>query len=122
MAAGVRDRFLFGRDLPHDTERVETPKRDAFRKEFAELLGDDGILVMPTMPGAAPLAATTFDEQQIFREKALRLLCLSGLSGFPQITIPLGKADGAPFGISLLGTAGSDMALVRLARRIMEAR
>ena len=31
------------------------------------------------------------------------LLCWSGLSGFPQITLPLGEVDGAPFGISLLG-------------------
>jgi amidase len=122
MGKGVRDRFLFGRDLPADTEKVETPKRDAFRRELGDLLGADGVLVMPTVPGAAPLAVSTFDQQQEFREKALRLLCLSGLTGFPQITIPLGKVDGAPFGISLLGPAGSDLALVRLARTIMETR
>ncbi|MBX3531732.1 MAG: amidase [Rhizobiaceae bacterium] len=120
MGRGVRDRFEFGRDLPADTEAVETPKRDAFRAELAALLGDDGVLVMPTVPGAAPLASSTFDQQQELREKALRLLCLSGLSGFPQITVPLGEVDGAPFGISLLGPAGSDLALVRTARTIME--
>ncbi len=122
MGEGVRQRFEFGRDLPADTEALETPRRDAFRTELADLLGSDGVLVMPTVPGAAPLAATSFDEQQAYREKALRLLCLSGLSGFPQITIPLGSVDGAPFGISLLGPRGSDRALVRLARTILEAR
>jgi amidase len=122
MGKGVRERFEFGRDLPADTEDVETPKRDAFRAELSALLGGDGVLVMPTVPGAAPLSVSTFDQQQEFREKALRLLCLSGLSGFPQITVPLGEVDGAPFGISLLGPAGSDLALVRLARTIMEVK
>ena len=45
------------------------------------------------------------------------MLCWSGLSGFPQITLPLGQVDGAPFGISLLGPPGSDMALIRMGRR-----
>jgi amidase len=122
MGQTVRERFEYGRDLPAGTESVETARRDRFRREFADLLGDDGVLVMPTVPGAAPLATTDTDGQQAYREKALRLLCLSGLSAFPQITIPLGKVDGAPFGLSLLGPAGSDLALVRLARSIMGAK
>ena len=60
-----------------------------------------------------------------FRERAIRLLCWSGLSGFPQISLPLGSigtGDGsAPFGISLLGPAMSDMALIRLGRKVLEA-
>lgn len=58
---------------------------------------------------------------QAYRERALRLLCLSGLSGFPQITLPLGEVHGAPFGISLLGPAGSDLALIRLGREVLAA-
>jgi amidase len=49
------------------------------------------------------------------------MLCWSGLSGFPQISLPLGAVDGAPFGISLLGPAGSDLALIRLGGDILEA-
>jgi amidase len=48
-------------------------------------------------------------------------LCWSGLSGFPQITIPLGEVDAAPFGISLLGPPGSDRALIRLATTILQS-
>ena len=57
---------------------------------------------------------------QAYRERALKLLCLSGLSGFPQISLPLGSVEGAPFGLSLLGPPGSDITLIELARRIME--
>lgn len=46
------------------------------------------------------------------------MLCVAGLAGFPQLSMPLAQRDGAPLGISLLGPAGSDRALVALAERI----
>lgn len=42
------------------------------------------------------------------------------LVGLPEITIPLGSAHGAPFGISLLGPAQSDKFLIELAKKILE--
>ena len=36
-------------------------------------------------------------------------------------TLPIGEVHGAPFGISLLGPAGSDIALVRLGREVLAA-
>ena len=75
---------------------------------------------MPTVPGAAPLKSSSAETLQAYRERALRMLALAGLSGFPQISLPLGRVDGAPFGISLLGPPGSDIALIRLGRRILE--
>lgn len=120
LGPGVKERFEFGRSITDATAREETGNRETFRTAFADLLGDDGLLVLPTVPGAAPLKAASFDDQQAYRERALRLLYLSGLSGFPQITIPLGRVDGAPFGLSLIGPAGSDLTLIRLARAILE--
>jgi amidase len=46
------------------------------------------------------------------------MLCISGLAGFPQLSLPLATRLGAPLGISLLGPAGSDRSLVRLAQQI----
>jgi len=45
-------------------------------------------------------------------------LCISGLAGFPQVSLPLVSRRGAPLGISLLGPAGSDRSLIELAARI----
>ena len=120
LGPGVIERFEFGKSLGCEIANNETPNRAALREELAQLLGDDGVIVMPTVPGAAPLKDGPFDTLQDYRERALRLLCLSGLTGFPQITMPLGTVDGAPFGISLLGPTGSDMALIGLARRIID--
>ncbi len=121
LGPGVRERFAFGATISREVAEAETGKRDAFRAELAALLGAGGLLLLPTMPGAAPRADAGHDSHQAFRERALRLTCAAGLSGFPQITLPLGSVDGAPFGISLLAPAGSDMALIGLARTILEA-
>lgn len=120
LGPGVKERFQFGSTIAAETVSLEEKRRAGFRAELAEMLGDDGVIVLPTVPGAAPLKSLSFDATQAYRERALHLLCISGLSGLPQITLPLGSVDGAPFGISLLGPAGSDLALIRLGRRILE--
>ncbi len=120
LGPGVKERFAFGATIDAGTTKVEIARRDTFRAELADRLDKDGVLVLQTVPGAAPLAASSFEDTQTYRERALHLLCLSGLSGFPQLTLPLGMVDGAPFGLSLLGPAGSDLALIGLGRRILE--
>ncbi|MBP0441268.1 amidase [Tianweitania sediminis] len=122
LGPGVKERFEYGSTIDRATYEAENSARAEFTKAFADLLGDDGVLVMPTVPGAAPLRDAGFNAIQAYRERALQLLCLSGLSGFPQITVPLGTAEGAPFGLSLLGPAGSDRALVQLASELMAAK
>lgn len=119
MDPAVRARFEFGKTLGCEVAVDETKKRTELRAELEALLGADGVLVLPTMPGAAPKSASSGDELLDYRERALRLLCLSGLSGLPQITIPLGTVDSAPFGISLIGPRNFDRTLVALATRIM---
>jgi amidase len=48
----------------------------------------------------------------------MRLLCPSGLSGCPQITLPMLTKAGAPMGISILGPRGSDRSLAHLGAEI----
>jgi amidase len=121
LGPGIEDRFGFGATVDPKTLKAETVRRFLFRAELKELLVDGAVLVLPTVPGAAPLKAASDDELQSYRERALRLLCLAGLSGFPQITLPLGSVGGAPFGISLIGPPDSDIALIRLGRRVLDA-
>ena len=94
--------------------------RSTFSKRCRSSTGVNCVERKPTVPGAAPLKSAPQQEMQAYRERALRLLCLSGLSGFPQITLPIGTVHDAPFGISLLGPPNSDIALIRLGRRILE--
>jgi amidase len=121
LGPAVKERFEYGSTIDPASYQAQTKRRDLFRSELADLLKDEGVMVMPTVPSAAPLVSTSFEGSQAYRERCVRLFCLSGLSGFPQITLPLGQVHGAPFGISLLGPKGSDLALIRLGRDILHS-
>ena len=121
LGPGVRERFRYASERTKPEYEKRTAERHAMIAWIEDLLGDDGCLVLPTMPSAAPLKEDGHEAQEAYRERALRLLCLSGVTGLPQITLPLGEVHGAPMGVSLLGPRGSDMALVEMAETILTA-
>ena len=121
LGPGVKQRFAWSRDV----SAAQAAEGDAFRARYrdhlAALLGADGVLLMPTMPDVAPLVGADEAALEDYRNQAVRMLCIAGLAGFPQLSLPLGSRLGAPLGISLLGPAGSDRSLVELAERIVAA-
>ena len=118
LGPGVKERIEYGAGITKDRYDARAAQRHGMIAWLEDLLGDDGCLVLPTVPSAAPLKTSTHDDVQAFRERALRLLCLSGNTGLPQITLPVATVHGAPFGVSVIGPRGSDMALVELAERL----
>ncbi|BDB23948.1 amidase [Cupriavidus sp. P-10] len=122
LGADVAARFAFSKSVTRSQFDEASGVRRDFTAHLASLLGDDGVLVLPTMPDIAPLRATPIDALESYRNLASQTLCLTPLSGFPQLSLPLASRDGAPLGISLLGPAGSDRSLIALAERIVADR
>ncbi len=118
LGPGVAERFAWSRDVTDEQIGAGRVFRAAFRTHLAALLGDDGVLLMPTMPDIAPLRSVGEAGLEDYRNRAIQMLCIAGLSGFPQLSMPLAQREGAPLGLSLLGPAGSDRTLVALAERI----
>jgi amidase len=118
LGPGVAERFAWSRQVTDAQVEGAARFRDRYRRHLASLLGSDGVLVMPTMPDVAPLRSADEGELEAYRNAAIRMLCISGLAGFPQVSLPLASRLGAPLGISLLGPAGSDRSLVGLAERV----
>lgn len=118
LGPGVAERFAWSAGVTDAQVAEATAFRGAFRQHLAALLGTDGVLVMPTLPDVAPLVSADEAGLEDYRNRAIRLLCAAGLSGFPQLSLPLASRLGAPLGLSLLGPAGSDRSLVRLAARV----
>ncbi len=119
LGPGIKERFEFGKSLTQADFDDASRERVEITGILENLIGDDGLLVFPTMPSCAPLKSDPDESLQEFREKALVLLCLSGLSGLPQITLPLAQVHGAPLGISLMGPRGSDRRLIEIARQML---
>ena len=117
----MAERFAWSRQVSDAQVAAGQTFRAAYRAQLDALLGDDGVLLMPTMPDVAPLRSAHYSRLENYRERAIRMLCIAGLTGMPQLSLPLLQRDGAPMGLSLLGPRGSDRALVALAERLAAA-
>lgn len=119
LGPGIRERFQFASTVGRKTYEAAVETRRSFCNAFGRLLPQEGVVVLPTQPAPAPLVTAGQDEMDDYRGRALAGTSIAGLLGWPQITIPLGTVESAPFGISLLARAGTDRQLIRIARRIL---
>jgi amidase len=118
LGPSIAERFSMSKAVTGEQYAAAGMYRERFKKHLADLLGADGVLVIPTAADIAPLTSDSVETMDHFRNRSVKMLCLAGLSGFPQISLPLGQRMGAPLGLSLLGPVGSDMRLVQLAQSI----
>jgi len=114
LGPGVKDRFEWSRQVTQDQFKWATQLRAEFQRFLSDILGETGYLIIPTMPDVAPLKSCKEADLDVYRNNAIRMLCIAGLAGFPQVSLPLAKNLGAPLGISLIGPKGKDVELIRL--------
>ena len=114
LGPDVRGRFeRAARTTAAEADRARAVVASA-RAHLREVLGDR-VLVLPAAPTTAPLLGADLAP---VREATLALTCVAGVAGLPAVTLPLTAADGLPCGVSLVGPAGSDRALLALATRL----
>jgi amidase len=92
----------------------------AFRAEVTQRLEGmlDGrrVLCLPTIPILPPPRDISLSAMGEAGKRIVTLTCIAGLTGLPQINLPLGQTpDGIPVGISLIGWRGGDATLLQIA-------
>jgi Asp-tRNA(Asn)/Glu-tRNA(Gln) amidotransferase A subunit family amidase len=99
----------------NDVEQQRTV-RTFVQRRLSQLVPPGIALCLPTAPSAAPVRhSPSGDIEVALRARAISLLCIAGLGGLPQLTLPLGTLDGCPLGLSMVGARGTDSALLALA-------
>jgi amidase len=94
------------------------PIRAAFRRRLADLLAPDSVLAMPTTPFPAPPQGLRRSAMAPLRARCMMLTCVAGLSGVPQVSLPLGLVDGMPVGLSFLAAPGREDLLLHLVQAL----
>ena len=120
---GIRERMAWASRV--EAEDVIQCRQECTRIQarLDELLGVDDVLCLPTSPRVAPLRNSPTDDIEVrYRHQAMSLLCVAGLGGLPQISLPLAELDGLPLGLSIIARRGGDLMLLGLARRLMAGR
>jgi amidase len=116
LGPGIRERIAHAATVSEGDAEQQRAFRASVKERLGELVPPGTALCLPTAPGAAPLREAPSDDIEVaFRARAISLLCIAGLGGQPQLTLPLGTLDGCPLGLSILGACGTDSALLALA-------
>lgn len=122
LGPGVADRIARAATVSKEAYEAAKAEQSRIGEEVEALLQGDRALCVPTSPFAAPLRDLPSDAIQVkARTQSMRILCIAGLSGLPQITLPLAKLDGLPLGLSLIGPRNSDEALLAMAEKLIPA-
>jgi amidase len=118
LGPGVKERIEWASTLGARDVGPAKAKREEIARRVNEMLAGNAVLVLPTVPGIAPLRDTPAAELEDYRGRAMSLLCIAGLARLPQINLPLVRLDGCPLGLSLVAARGGDMMLLALAKAL----
>ncbi|HET7713995.1 MAG TPA: amidase family protein, partial [Bauldia sp.] len=117
---GVKERFELASRISRGQRSEADKVRYRIVAQIEELIGDDAILCLPTSPRVAPLRNSPVADIEItYRNQAAALLCIAGLAGLPQLSLPVAEVDGLPIGYSIIGPRGSDLTLIELATSLV---
>jgi amidase len=115
LGPGIKERLEFASTVSESDAETARQAQVRAREQIRGMVKPGTILALPTAPCIAPLTTTPGAELESFRLRTMRLTCLAGISGLPQVTIPAGLVSGCPAGLSFIGWAGGDEALLDLA-------
>jgi len=115
LGPGIKERMEFASSVSESDAATLREERMRVREQIRGVAKPGTILALPSAPCIPPLTTTPASEQESFRLRVMRLTCIAGISGLPQVSIPAGTISGCPVGLSLIGWAGGDEALLDLA-------
>jgi amidase len=115
FAFEVADNFLRGMRINDASMQAAAQFRVERRAEFTRLLDPETIVCMPTTPFPAPLAGQPRSVMWQLRASIITLTCVAGMTGAPQLSMPVAEVDRLPIGLSILAAAGADDLVLRAA-------
>lgn len=121
VGPAVAERFRAAAQVTPAAESAARAALAPLRESLVQLVHGD-VLLLPTVPGPAPLRTAKGERVDAVRQATLRMTTPAAVAGLPAISVPLltvaSSLGPAPVGVCLVSRAGTDIALVRLARAL----
>jgi amidase len=114
----IAARFSWAASLADKDHSIALNKRAEISAQLRGLLGEDNCLVIPTVPGPAPLRGGGVRQLEENRSGAMMLSCIAGLAGLPQVTLPMLSTNGLPLGLSVIAGHGQDLRLLSWVKEV----
>ncbi len=111
----VAQRFAAAKRAANADTRQAWVFRADIHDKAAQLLGDDAVFMLPTVPTIAPKRGIDDNTALSLRENMFRICCISPMLGQPEISMPLATVNDCPMGLSLIAPKNADRMLLRAA-------
>jgi amidase len=118
----IAERFTWALSVTEEDAAGSPVLRAGITDRLHQMLREDRLICLPTAPGIAPRLESTAEELIEHRSRVLGLTALAGLSGLPQVTLPLIAVEDGPLGLSLIGPRDSDLDLLAFADEFVGTR
>jgi len=118
LGPGIKERMDFAASVTGEQAIRSREILAGARAHVLKCLPPGTVMALPSAPSIAPPLAATGEALERFRVRTMRLTCIAGLAGLPQISIPVGTVSGCPAGLSFIGWPGADEVLLDLACRL----
>jgi amidase len=114
-------RYLFGRDVSEAQVEAARSARAAIRARLHAVLADHTVVCLPTTAAPAPRRGERLSARNQLRSRNSALTSIAGMSGVPQLNLPVAEVDGLPVGLSLLAARDGDEMLIAFAQEVANA-
>ncbi len=113
LAADLQTRMEGAEQFAADTQdKIDSDKqaRENFTESVSQIVSSGTILVIPVLYDLPPKRDASPDELFNYRKMAVRLNAVSGLSGLPEVVVPvLNKSNDLTYGVGLIGSKNSEL-------------
>eukprot|EP00958_Prasinococcus_capsulatus_P026902 scaffold5066_cov403-Prasinococcus_capsulatus_cf.AAC.3 len=123
LGSGIAARVEAAKRVTKEQFEEVSELRQEVKSVMAKLLEDASVMCIPVAGDLPPKCGLSGVLQSDFRLATLRLTAIASFTGFPQITIPVGKAPGSgyPLALGFIAAPGRDLLLLDLAVVLQKA-
>ena len=115
----VGERYATARAITDAEVAAAQSAREAILARVREVLVEGTVVALPTTAAPAPPLREPLSTRARLRPRNSSLTSIAGITGSPQVNLPLAELDGLPVGLSLIGPRGSDEMLLAFAREVV---
>ena len=112
----VSERYALAKAILDEEVGAAVDMRKGIVERMREVLAGGGIVCLPTTVSPAPLKGQRVSDRHELRLKNSQLTSIAGLTGVPQLSLPVTEVGGRPVGLSLMAGQGGDETLIALAQ------
>ena len=117
----VSERYVPAKAILDEEVAAAAAARKNIVARMDQVLAGGGIVCLPTTVSPAPRKGQRVSQRHDLRLKNSQLTSIAGLTGVPQLSLPVAEVDGRPVGLSLMAGRGGDEILIALAQEAESA-